>query len=192
VQLAQSVPMLLSTAAAAVSPREEDERFLIAVTRSMSAHFHARSARERARNRSKSRTQAVTRGSPEIAVELRKRPLTCRSAFWPGPIPKLRLQVSNPKFCRLEWLFVPPALAEETFWLNVSSCPGPDGRAVEPLKRRLSRGTCGALRGRGAGRVDAVREDEYHTFLQMRSEASQAASSSATGSRACRMAAALF
>jgi hypothetical protein len=53
----------------------------------MSAHFHARSAGERARNWGRSRTQAVTRGSAEIAVELRKRLLTCRSAFWPGPIP---------------------------------------------------------------------------------------------------------
>jgi len=168
--------------------------FLSPSPRSMSAHFHARSARERARNRSKSRTQAVTRGSPEIAVELRKRPLTCRSAFWPGPIPKLRLQVSNPKFCRLEWLFVPAGARRRDLLAERSQAvPGPDGRAVEPLKRKT-------VEGVPAGRFGAAAPAESMPYAKTsttrsykcRSEASQAASSSATGSRACRMAAALF
>ena len=67
--------------------------FLLSPPRPRSARFRARSVRERARNWGKSRSRVVTRGSLEIVVELPRRPLTCRSAFWLRPIPKLRTRV---------------------------------------------------------------------------------------------------
>jgi hypothetical protein len=58
-------------------------------------------------------------------------------SLWPGPIPKLSLQGSNPKFGRPEWPFVPAGARRRDFLAERSQAArGPYGRALEPLKRK--------------------------------------------------------